>query len=252
MEDILCLNDEQLWTELQEFVQLEQVPFYWPEEHRYGAQQNGGQQHQGPTADDWYGASNNEEVRSFTTLLDVEDWPSQNPVPSTIAPIPNVAPQWIDLQTIDLLAITVPAMTFDGIPVYAPGGHTAPAYGVENGNDFVPPVQTAPPVKAPVSQKVKKPRQKKVAEGPYVKKPLNAFMLFLKENRKSAEEELGKRTSAEVNKLLGQRWKSLSAKDKEKFTVGAEMESLLHSVEFPDWTSKTNYGNKRKRSKTKV
>ncbi|XP_028319336.1 transcription factor 7-like 2 [Gouania willdenowi] len=248
MEDITCLIDEQMWAELQEFVQLELVPFYWPEDHGYGAQQNEGQQHQGPTAE----APNIEEVRSFTTLLDAQYWPSQIPGPSTIGPIPNVAPQWIELQTIDPLAITVPAMTFDGIPVYTPEGHTAPTFGVENGNDLVPPVQTAPPVKAPVSQKVKKPRKKKVAEGPYVKKPLNAFMLFLKEHRKSAEEELGLRTSAAVNKLLGQRWKSLSAKAKENFTVWAEMESLLHAVEHPDWTSKTNYGNKRKRSRTKV
>ncbi|XP_028308517.1 transcription factor 7-like 2 [Gouania willdenowi] len=259
MEYFSWLNDGQMWdTEQQVFVQLEQVPFYCPEKHEYGDQQNGGQYggqlHQGPTAinEDWYGAPIIEEHKSYTTLLNVEYWSSPNPGPSTIAPITNVAPEWIDLQTFPPPANVVPAMTYDAIPVYTTGGNTAPTFEEENGNNFVPPVKTAPPMKAPVSQKVKKPKEKKVAEGPYIKKPLNAFMLFLKENRKSAEKELGMRTSAEVNKFLSQSWKSLSAKKKEKFTGKAKEHSLLHSIANPGWTSKINYRNKRKRSRTKA
>ncbi|XP_028298189.1 uncharacterized protein LOC114460500 [Gouania willdenowi] len=61
------------------------------------------------------------------------------------------------------------------------------------------------PVKGPVSQTAKKIKEVNVANEPYVKKPPNAFMLFLKENRKSVEEELGERMSTVVNKVLGER-----------------------------------------------
>ncbi|XP_028319288.1 uncharacterized protein LOC114473718 [Gouania willdenowi] len=258
MEYISCLNDEWMQaTEQQNFAQLEQFLFHWPEDlgygdqqdgSQYGAEQKGGQQHQAVVL---YGAPDIEEIRSFTTLLNAKDWPLENPGPSTIPPIPNVAPQWTDLQTFTPPANDGHAMTYDGIPVYTLECNTASIFGEENGKNYVPPVQTVSPVKPPVSQKVKKPQEKKVAQGPYVKKPLNAFMLFLKENRKSAEEELGVRTSAAVNKLLGQRWKSLSAMEKKKFTAGAKLGSLLHSAENPDWSNKLNYGKKRRRIRTK-
>ncbi|XP_028319280.1 transcription factor 7-like 1-B [Gouania willdenowi] len=258
MEYISFPNDEWMQTrEQQGFAQLEQFLFHWPEDlgygdqqdgSQYGAEQNGGQQHQGSTTDDnvLYGAPDTEEIRSFTTLLNVDHWSLENP-----DPIPNVAPQWTDLQTFTPPANAEHAMTYDGIPVYTLECNTASIFGEENGKNYVPPVQTVSPVKPPVSEKVKKPQEKKVAQGSYVKKPLNAFMLFLKENRKSAEEELGVRTSAAVNKLLGQRWKSLSAMEKKKFTAGAKLGYSLHSAENPDWSNKLNYGKKRRRIRSK-
>ncbi|XP_028290872.1 transcription factor 7-like 1 [Gouania willdenowi] len=105
----------------------------------------------------------------------------------------------------------------------------------------LPPVQTAFPGKVPVSQK-----KEKVTEEPYVKKPLNAFMRFLKQNRASAEAELGVRTSAVVNKHLGERWKSLSPEDKEKYVREAKRGAILHSLENPQWSNKNNYRKKRK------
>lgn len=89
-------------------------------------------------------------------------------------------------------------------------------------------------------------------KGRYIKKPLNAFMLFLKDQRKSVEEELGVRTSAVVNKVLGRRWKSMSAKQKQQYHTEAKRESFHHQLDNPGWTSKENYGMRRRRSYKKA
>ncbi|XP_028291098.1 protein pop-1-like [Gouania willdenowi] len=71
-------------------------------------------------------------------------------------------------------------------------------------------------------------------------------MLFLKEHRKSAEEDLGVRTSAVVNKFLGERWKSLPAEDKDQYNTEAKRCALLHHEQNPDWTNRKNYAKKRR------
>ncbi|XP_028296948.1 transcription factor 7-like [Gouania willdenowi] len=107
------------------------------------------------------------------------------------------------------------------------------------------------PVKGPVSQTAKKIKEVKVAKEPYVKKPPNAFMLFLKENRKSVEEELGERMSTVVNKVLGERWKTLSLEEKNRYHAEAIEHALLHTIQNPGWTNRINYRNKKKRSQAK-
>ncbi|XP_028297813.1 lymphoid enhancer-binding factor 1-like [Gouania willdenowi] len=95
-------------------------------------------------------------------------------------------------------------------------------------------------------------RKEKVTDKPYVKKPLNAFMHFLKKNRASAEAELGTRTSAVVNKHLGQRWKLLSPEQREVYVEEARVDSLLHLFANPNWSNKINYRHKKKRVLPKV
>ncbi|XP_028297391.1 transcription factor 7-like 1 isoform X2 [Gouania willdenowi] len=103
-----------------------------------------------------------------------------------------------------------------------------------------------------VSQTAKMIKEVKVAKEPYVKKPPNAFMLFLKENRKSVEEELGERMSTVVNKVLGERWKTLSLEEKNRYNAEAVEHALLHTIQNPGWTNRINYRNKKKRSQAKV
>ncbi|XP_028327271.1 transcription factor 7-like 1 isoform X2 [Gouania willdenowi] len=245
---ISCPNNELMSGQKQRvFVQQEQVSLDWPEVYVYGAEQNGGQygaqQHQGPTAvyNEGYWAPNNVGLPPVTDLMDDEY------CPSTTTTIPNLALKLTDYLNCTLA--TASAMTYDAFPVFAPESNTAPTFGGQNGNDLVTPVQTVPPVKVPVIKKAKKPRKKKEAVGSYVKKPLNSFMLFLKHNRKSAEEELGVRMSATVNKFLSGRWKSLSAEEKAKYIAEAEANSILHLLENPGWSFKINYSVKRKRSR---
>ncbi|XP_028461806.1 transcription factor 7-like 1 [Perca flavescens] len=85
----------------------------------------------------------------------------------------------------------------------------------------------------------------------YVKKPPNAFMLFMKEQRLNVEAELnikGIKSSA-VNKVLGQKWKSLTKEEQAKYYDKAKEERRLHAQRHPEWTPKDNYGKKKKRQR---
>ncbi|XP_029945801.1 lymphoid enhancer-binding factor 1-like isoform X2 [Salarias fasciatus] len=75
----------------------------------------------------------------------------------------------------------------------------------------------------------------------YIKKPPNAFMLYLKELRPVVEAEIGDRNSALVNAEVARRWKLLPAELKEKYYLEAKIEQKIHEQQHPDWSYKTNY-----------
>ncbi|KAF3837572.1 hypothetical protein F7725_005036 [Dissostichus mawsoni] len=82
-----------------------------------------------------------------------------------------------------------------------------------------------------------------------VKKPLNAFMLFMKETRHKVLQEGRERESAAINRILGHRWHALSRSEQSKYYDLAQKERLLHMQLYPGWSARDNYGKrKRKRS----
>ncbi|XP_078020850.1 transcription factor 7-like [Epinephelus lanceolatus] len=82
-----------------------------------------------------------------------------------------------------------------------------------------------------------------------VKKPLNAFMLYMKETRHKVLQEGRERESAAINRILGRRWNALSRSEQSKYYELAQKERLLHMQLYPGWSARDNYGKrKRKRS----
>ncbi|PIC18985.1 hypothetical protein B9Z55_024686 [Caenorhabditis nigoni] len=75
-----------------------------------------------------------------------------------------------------------------------------------------------------------------------IKKPLNAFMLYLKDNRKTISGENGysEMTSFEINKELGRRWRELSNEEKQKYFEMAKIEKEQHKEKYPEWSAKDN------------
>ncbi|XP_060887137.1 transcription factor 7-like [Labrus mixtus] len=83
-----------------------------------------------------------------------------------------------------------------------------------------------------------------------VKKPLNAFMLYMKEMRHKVLQEGRERESAAINRILGHRWHALSRSEQSKYYELAQKERLLHMQLYPGWSARDNYG-KRKRKQNK-
>ncbi|XP_010000454.1 PREDICTED: transcription factor 7-like 1 [Chaetura pelagica] len=100
--------------------------------------------------------------------------------------------------------------------------------------------------KSPVS--VKKEEEKK----PHIKKPLNAFMLYMKEMRAKVVAECTLKESAAINQILGRRWHSLSREEQAKYYELARKERQLHSQLYPAWSARDNYGKKKKRKREKL
>nr|XP_057912386.1 transcription factor 7-like 1-A isoform X2 [Doryrhamphus excisus] len=85
----------------------------------------------------------------------------------------------------------------------------------------------------------------------HIKKPLNAFMLFMREERPKVVAQCQVKESATINQILGQRWHSLSKEEQAKYYELARKERLLHSQLYPGWSARDNYGKKKKRKKTR-
>uniref|UniRef100_A0A3P8U3U6 Transcription factor 7 like 1a n=1 Tax=Amphiprion percula TaxID=161767 RepID=A0A3P8U3U6_AMPPE len=68
---------------------------------------------------------------------------------------------------------------------------------------------------------------------PHIKKPLNAFMLYMREERPKVVAQCKVKESATINQILGQRWHSLSKEEQSKYYELARKERLVHSKLYP-------------------
>lgn len=96
---------------------------------------------------------------------------------------------------------------------------------------------------APIPHVMVKEKPKK----PHVKKPLNAFMLFMKEQRAAVVSECTLRESAAINQILGRKWHELERTEQAKYYEKARLARLEHMQQNPGWSARDNYGLKKKR-----
>ncbi|KAG7523962.1 hypothetical protein JOB18_004930 [Solea senegalensis] len=136
-------------------------------------------------------------------------------------PLPNVLEHMIPVGTVNgEVVYGLPSVTFPGVFSAAP---------------------------APPKRPRKKRQRQQDDEQPYIKKPPNAFMLFLKIQRPNVIAELNITNNASINTELGQRWRSMSPLEKDRYFIEAEEIKRLHEQQFPRWSTRDNYGKKRKR-----
>uniref|UniRef100_A0A8C1BQF1 Transcription factor 7 like 1a n=1 Tax=Cyprinus carpio carpio TaxID=630221 RepID=A0A8C1BQF1_CYPCA len=93
------------------------------------------------------------------------------------------------------------------------------------------------------------PVKKEEERKPHIKKPLNAFMLYMKEMRAKVVAECTLKESAAINQILGRRWHSLSREEQAKYYELARKERQLHSQLYPGWSARDNYGKRKKRKR---
>ncbi|XP_016097210.1 transcription factor 7-like 1-A [Sinocyclocheilus grahami] len=93
------------------------------------------------------------------------------------------------------------------------------------------------------------PVKKEEEKRPHIKKPLNAFMLYMKEMRAKVVAECTLKESAAINQILGRRWHSLSREEQAKYYELARKERQLHSQLYPGWSARDNYGKRKKRKR---
>ncbi|XP_054010168.1 uncharacterized protein LOC128893316 isoform X2 [Hylaeus anthracinus] len=84
---------------------------------------------------------------------------------------------------------------------------------------------------------------------PHIKKPLNAFMLYMKEMRAEVVAECTLKESAAINQILGRRWHALGREEQAKYYELARRERQLHMQLYPDWSSRANTNRTKKRKR---
>ncbi|XP_069125163.1 transcription factor 7-like 2 isoform X1 [Argopecten irradians] len=94
-------------------------------------------------------------------------------------------------------------------------------------------------------------REEQEKKKPHIKKPLNAFMLFMKEQRAKVVAECTLKESAAINQILGRKWHALDRSEQTKYYEMARKEKELHLQLYPGWSARDNYAahTKKKRKK---
>ncbi|XP_057705313.1 transcription factor 7-like 2 isoform X2 [Corythoichthys intestinalis] len=140
--------------------------------------------------------------------------------------------------------------------VMLPNGMNMRPVGLLNGELLykvtAPSTIAAPlPANVPKLKKKTKKMDDQVKDQAYVKKPLNAFMLFSKEHRQAVKAKSASTNIAVINESLGKMWHLLTDKEKAKYYEKADEERRRHAQQHPDWSCRHNYGKKKyhKRSK---
>ncbi|XP_058613706.1 transcription factor 7 isoform X10 [Onychostoma macrolepis] len=92
-------------------------------------------------------------------------------------------------------------------------------------------------------------KREKEPKKPVIKKPLNAFMLYMKEMRAKVIAECTLKESAAINQILGRRWHALTREEQAKYYELARKERQLHMQLYPSWSARDNYGKKKRRKR---
>lgn len=87
---------------------------------------------------------------------------------------------------------------------------------------------------------------------PHIKKPLNAFMLFMKEKRAEVIKDCTLKESAAINQILGKKWHALDRSEQAKYYEMAREERARHMQMYPGWSARDNYAVHKKRKKRKL
>ncbi|XP_034750896.1 transcription factor 7-like 1-B isoform X3 [Etheostoma cragini] len=121
--------------------------------------------------------------------------------------------------------------------------------GVQNGEMLYEVVAEDPSNTSNLRKRKRKAQQDESC--PYIKKPPNAFLLFMKEQRLNVEAEFNMKgmRNAAINRILGHKWKSLTKEEQAKYYDKAKEEKRLHAQQHPEWTTRDNYGRKMKRQR---
>uniref|UniRef100_A0A915P3E5 HMG box domain-containing protein n=1 Tax=Meloidogyne floridensis TaxID=298350 RepID=A0A915P3E5_9BILA len=88
----------------------------------------------------------------------------------------------------------------------------------------------------------------------HIKKPMNAFMLFMKENRHKYMDECAdkRKQSAELNKELGQVWQRMTRDEQQPYYDMAQIKREEHQRLYPNWTARENYAIHKKAKKRRT
>lgn len=117
-------------------------------------------------------------------------------------------------------------------------------------------------------------RKQKAIDRNHIKKPLNAFMLYMKEMRPKIVAECTLKESAAINQILGRRvsnktmpyyktsskanlrfflqWHSLNRDEQAKYYELARKERQLHMQMYPGWSARDNYAQNKKKKRKKI
>lgn len=69
----------------------------------------------------------------------------------------------------------------------------------------------------------------------HIKRPLNSFMVWAKERRRSMNKSNPRMRNADISKILGEEWRKMSSSDKQPYVQQAVYLRRQHKIEYPHY-----------------
>ena len=91
------------------------------------------------------------------------------------------------------------------------------------------------PSQSITSRQIKQKNDKVKNKKQHIKRPANSFMIWTQDNRTKLFNENSTLNNAAISKLLGQKWNTLSNKEKQIYKDKAEQVKQEHKIQYPNY-----------------